>query len=261
MFADGSSVDVVFETVGSFKFICLFHRGMELAVDVVGTPVTIATQDALDKEGAALRDSYIAAGKAIAAAVPQTKTTSGSGASTWDLQAGATQGQADVVQFLPAGPLKISTGDSVKWTSITDTPHTVTFGEPFDPIAQNGAILSFSPAAALPSGGASYSGGAANSGLMDKTGQVPGGSSYTLTFTKAGTYTYVCLLHADQGMKGTIVVSDNAATTPAITPPNTGTGGAAAGRDGAWLPALLMLAVAGAALALAGTRGIAKRRA
>jgi len=54
--------------------------------------------------------------------------------------------------------------------------------------------------------------------------------------------------------------------TPTPTPrsviaaPNTGTGGAA-GTHGSWLPALLMLGIAGAALALAGTRTGAKHEA
>jgi plastocyanin len=257
-----ASTDVTFNVVGDFKFICLFHPGMELAVSVVSTPITIATQDALDKKGAAQRDAFITAGKAIAAGVTLTKTTDTSGMQSWSLQVGATQGQSDVVQFLPPGPLNISTGDKVTWTSATDTPHTVTFGDLSNPIGMFGKFLAISPAAALPSGGATYSGGNANSGLMDKTGQVPGGSSYSLTFTKAGTYTYACLLHADQGMKGTIVVSDKAAAPaqqPAIKPPNTGTGTMAGSGGGGWLPALLVLGIAGVALLVAGTRAAVKR--
>ena len=263
MFKDAST-DVTFNVIGDFKFICLFHAGMELNVSVVGTPVTIATQDTLDKTGKAQSDGFITAGKALAAGITQTKVTDAGGTSTWNMQVGLTQGQADVVQFLPAGPLKINTGDSVKWTSITDTPHTVTFGEPFNPIVTLGQYTTFSPAAALPSGGSTFSGGSANSGLMDKSGQVPGGSAYTLTFTKAGTYTYVCLLHADQGMAGTIVVSDNApapaVAPPAIKPPNTGTGGAA-GTDGSWLAALLLLGATGLALVTAGARAAVKHEA
>ena len=264
MFADGSSADVVFETVGSFKFLCLLHRGMELAVNVSGTPITIAAQADLDKKGDAQRDAFIASGSAIAADAPLTKVTDASGASTWSLQVGATQGQADVMQFLPPGATRISTGDSVKWSTITDTPHTVTFGKQVNPIMMFGQNTGFNPAAALPSGGSTYSGGDANSGLMDVSGWLPGGTSYALTFTKAGTYTYVCLLHSDQGMAGTIVVSDNAsAAAPApqtIKAPNTGTGGAAR-TGGSLLPALLVLGLAGVTLAAAGTRVAAKNEA
>ena len=255
-----AAADVTFNVVGNYTFLCLFHPGMEFAVDVVGTPVTVASQADLDKKGDAQRDAFIASGKAIAAAAELTKATDqAAGAATWNLLVGATQGQADVMQFLPAAPLKIATGDSVKWTSPTDTPHTVTFGEPFNPIVTLGEFTTFSPAAALPSGGSTYSGGNANSGLMDKSGEVPGGSTYSLTFTKAGTYTYVCLLHADQGMAGTIVVSDKApVVVPPIKPPNTGTGGAA-GTHGSWLPTLLLLGIAGAAFVVAGTRAVTKR--
>jgi len=265
-FQKGDSTDVTFNVVGDFTFICLIHPGMALGVHVVGASITIATQDALDKTGAAQRDAFITAGKAIAAGVTLTKTTDASGMQAWNLQVGATQGQSDVVQYLPPAPLNISTGDKVTWTSATDTPHTVTFGDLSNPIGQFGKFLSFSPAAALPSGGATYSGGNANSGLMDKTGQVPGGSSYSLTFTKAGTYTYACLLHADQGMTGTIVVADKAAAPaqqpaqqPAIKPPNTGTGGMAGAGGGGWLPALLVLGIAGVALLVAGTRAAVTR--
>lgn len=260
MFKDASS-DVIFNVVGDFKFLCLVHEGMEFNISVVGTPVTIDTQDAIDKVGKSQSDAFITAGNAIIAAATQTKVTDASGTSTWDSQVGVTKGQVDVLEFLPAGPLNISTGDSVKWTTITGTPHTVTFGEPFNPIVMFGQYTTFSPAAALPSGGATYS-GSNNSGLMDASGQLPGGTSYTLTFTKAGTYTYICLLHGDQGMDGTIVVSDKA-PAPAPMPikaPNTGTGGSAGG-DGSWLAALLILSVAGVALVTAGARTAVKNEA
>jgi len=252
----GNSVDVIFSAVGSYKMICLFHPGMELAVDVTGASVTIASQADLDKQGAAQRDAFIASGKAIIAAAQQTKVTDASGVSTWDMQLGATQDQAAVMQFLPVGPLRISTGDTVKWTSITGVPHTVTFG--LD---------------APPSGGTTYSGGNANSGVMwapggrDTAGRdlplAPGGSTYRLMFTKAGTYAYRCLLHADQGMKGTIVVTDKAPTQPStsLRPPNTGSGGMADAEHGSWLPALLMLSIVGVTLVAAGARMLWKPRA
>jgi plastocyanin len=248
----GATADVIFNVTGTFKFLCLFHPGMEETVTVVGTPITIASQDAIDKVGNAQRDALITAGKALASAATLTKVTDASGASTWDVIPGLTQGKSDVMQFLPAGPTKISTGDTVRWTSITEVPHTITFGN--GPDILNAAGTGFGPGVA-PSGGSTYSGGDANSGVIDNTGTAPGGTSYSLTFTKAGTYTYVCLLHADQGMAGTIIVSDKApvVVAPPIKPPNTGTGGVAGG-GGSWLGAMLLLGVTGVALTAAGAR-------
>ncbi len=65
----------------------------------------------------------------------------------------------------------------------------------------------FNPKVAFPSGGATYDGsGFVNSGLLFL--RVPPGSqkppTYSLTFTKPGTYEYDCLLHP--GMDGTVTV-------------------------------------------------------
>jgi hypothetical protein len=68
-------------------------------------------------------------------------------------------------------------------------------------------LLVFNPKVAFPTGGATYDGtGFVNSGVLVLN--VPPGSkappSFKLTFTKAGKYTYVCLLHP--GMDATITV-------------------------------------------------------
>jgi plastocyanin len=243
----GDSVDVVFSAVGNFKFICLFHPGMELAVDVTSTAGTTASQADLDKQGDAQRDALIASGKAIIAAAQQTKVTDASGVSTWDLQAGADPGQTEVMRFLPDRPLRISTGDTVKWTTKVFAPHTVTFGD--------------SPEAA-PAGESIYNGGNANSGVMyapngrDTAGRdlppAPAGSTYTLTFPRAGTYTYVCLIHANQGMTGTIVVTDKAPAQP--SPPSDDSA------DHRIAYALGATAVAALAIVAAGTWVVRRRR-
>ncbi|MGH2411173.1 MAG: cupredoxin domain-containing protein, partial [Chloroflexota bacterium] len=113
--------------------------------------------------------------------------------------------------FNPA-QLTIHAGDAVVWHGFL---HTITFGPAAQiahlrqtlivPVSQKAGppILAFNPLVALPSGGKTYAGtGFVSSGLLTPTGpQVP---SYTLTFPKAGTYTYVCLLHPH--MQGTIIV-------------------------------------------------------
>jgi hypothetical protein len=97
--------------------------------------------------------------------------------------------------------------------------HTVSFGPPallkklqqsfIVPVPQTSGppLLTLNPRVALPSGGTTYSGtGFVNSGILPLT--LPPGStappSFTLTFTKAGTYPYVCLVHP--GMDATITV-------------------------------------------------------
>jgi plastocyanin len=251
----GDSVDVVFSAVGNFKFICLLHPGMELGVAVTGAAGTTASQADLDKQGDAERDALIAKGKAIIAAAQQTKVTDASGVSTWALQAGADPGQTEVMRFLPDRALNISTGDTVKWTTNVFAPHTVTFGDTPE---------------ALPAGESTYNGGDANSGVMwapggrDTAGRdlppAPGGSTYSLTFTRAGTYAYVCLIHANQGMTGTIVVSDKAPAQPSqpatsAKPSNTGGGG-----HGPWLLAVLTLSIAGVVVVVAAARMLWQRR-
>jgi plastocyanin len=110
--------------------------------------------------------------------------------------------------------LTIHVGDSVVWHGFF---HTVTFGPEalLTSIEQNFVIpvpqkngpplLTINPKAALPSGGNTYDGtGFLNSGIMTalaKGNEVP---SFKVTFTKAGTYDYDCLVHPH--MDGTITV-------------------------------------------------------
>ena len=75
-----------------------------------------------------------------------------------------------------------------------------------------------------------------------------------MTFGKAGTYTYVCVLHAPQGMVGTVVVE--AQTAP--LPPNTGSGTVTGGHSTTlWLAVvgLVVIALGGSSIATARRRG------
>lgn len=118
-------------------------------------------------------------------------------------------------QFFPR-TLTIHVGDTVTW--IGDF-HDVAFGpEPLrdqlekqrlsSVTLKNGqTVLAINPKIALPSGGATYDGtGFVNSGLLflraGPNAKAP--PSYSLTFTKAGTYEYDCLIHP--GMDGSITV-------------------------------------------------------
>lgn len=83
--------------------------------------------------------------------------------------------------FAPA-TLNAQAGDTVVWTNNDSVPHTATSD----------------------SGSPSFS-----------TGQIAAGSSASVTFTAAGTYTYFCEIHP--GMRGTIAVAAAAASPTATT--------------------------------------------
>ena len=106
---------------------------------------------------------------------------------------------ASALAFVPQ-TLWIQPGDTVTWTEEgPQEAHTVTFLAP----GQAEPANPFSP----PAGGSVMSSDTYhNSGLLTYL------DSYSLTFTKPGVYPYICMLHNDYGMHGTIVVE--AAPTP-----------------------------------------------
>ncbi len=120
---------------------------------------------------------------------------------TWAAQAGASD-QNEALQALHFYPstITIDAGDSIQWQYPAGEPHTVTFLGPraSPPPASD-------PSAAAPAGGIAYDGSTYTS-----SGFLLGGKTYTLTFPKAGTYKYYCLVHGE--MVGTVVVA------PAGTP-------------------------------------------
>lgn len=119
----------------------------------------------------------------------------------WLVQAGgSSQNEAlQALQYYP-GTITIDAGDSVTWQFPAGEPHTVTFlGPKSAPPPPN------DPNNPVPAGGSSYDGTTYTS-----SGFLLGGKGYSLTFPKAGTYTYYCLIHGE--MVGKVVVQ------PAGTP-------------------------------------------
>jgi plastocyanin len=141
----------------------------------------------------------------------------------WIVQAGDGQaGASDTTNtttndsFYPRH-LTVKVGDTVEWIGGF---HTITFGPEAMRTALEKALfipipggtgapkLQFNPRVAFASGGATYDGsGFVNSGIL-AFAVAPGSKappSFKLKFTKAGTYTYDCLIHP--GMDGTITVT------------------------------------------------------
>ena len=134
---------------------------------------------------------------ACGASVPSSNTPGGSG-TQWRLNAGGAA-HANAYQGLQYYPktIAINAGDTVTWTFASLEPHTVTFlgaGQATPPPATD-------PSAPRPAGGSSY-----NGSTYTSSGFIAGGFSYSLTFTKPGTYAYYCLIHQPE-MQGVIVVN------------------------------------------------------
>ncbi len=268
-----STFSVTFPSNGTFKFICLFHGGMELSVSVVAAGATADSQAALDSRAASELQANLAAGEAAASAVVPAGTESlPDGTSKYHAVAGTestTPGiDADVMRFF-RNSITVRAGDTVEWLNTTDIPHTVSFGfgTNIPPLAtplpqpSGPPLLALNPAVFAPAGGTTYSGtGQLNSGVI---GEGFGATTTDIKFMTPGTFTYVCLIHADQNMMGTITVTGaaaGAAATPTagtpsgISGPNTGTGPEASGGWAGWLTALALAAVAGASLVFGGMR-------
>jgi plastocyanin len=90
------------------------------------------------------------------------------------------------LMFMP-DPLKIAVGQTVTWRNDEPITHTVTSGQVTGVDSKTGLRAGQQP-----------------DGLFNA--RLPGkGSTFTFTFTKAGTYSYYCDIH--QGMNASVVVA------------------------------------------------------
>lgn len=168
---------LTFTQPGTYEYLCLVHPGMKSEIHVAGS----------DK----LADGPVAS-----------------------VTVGVGDDNVSVMRFAP-GDLQIHVGESVAFVN-HDTgmmPHTVSFrgDTPVldvvvpQPQQDGPPLLLFNPAVFGPSGNARAFTGQEylNSGVLM---QGAPGEPFSVTFTRPGTYEYVCLLHENMGMKGTITV-------------------------------------------------------
>jgi plastocyanin len=213
----GQTFAVGFPAAGNFKFVCLLHNNMTGVVHVLEAGATLPhTQEFYDEqaanEGQELlddidRDAAVAAlaahnhGNGVPAGIGQIVATGG-GSQT-----------LSVVRFLV--PTKvIHVGETVDWTNLDPvTPHTVTFGTPpanaFAPSANVTTDPDGALHATISSTTDNVSSGLIAAAPQDQTGlpqPPPGVTRFRVTFTQAGAFNYMCLLHGSLGMTGKVVV-------------------------------------------------------
>lgn len=219
--ADRKTFTLTFTKPGAYEYHCEFHPGMKGKITVLPAdqplPKTQADYEQIAQAEAA---QALDAAKNLERQMSQPAVNSRpDGTQEYVLEMlGDSKTMATVLRFLPSS-LHIRVGDTVTWRMPDYTElHTVTFldrgqKEPdvatAEPQPNGPPKLLINAQVEKPAGGKIYEGqGYFNSGYMMRLeGQPP--ATYSLTFTKPGTYEYRCLIHDEFGMKATIVVEPN----------------------------------------------------
>ncbi len=211
---NGQTFTVIFPTTGNFKFACLFHENMTGAVHVLAASESLPhdqafydNEDKLDRRALITKQDYTGhlvghgAGNDVIAGVGRVIATTGG------------KHTVSILRFMQKR-VRIHVGDTVEWGNDDPiTPHTITFGvEPENPIPPSANVTVDSDGArhgVINSSADSVHSGFIQAAPEDRIGLPQsslGVTRFRVTFTKRGTYRYICALHDTLGMVGTVVV-------------------------------------------------------
>jgi plastocyanin len=174
---------------GQYIYLCLLHAFMAGSIEVVDDDADRLAPEAVSQAG---RDAFQQA-QASAQEIPEPTAAKGAVTAGWGDKIVA------VNRFSPK-KIAVKVGETVAWKLGSPyEPHTVTFESPFQSPEDEGVPA---PGGIPPRG--KYAGGFAHSGIFGPKPAFPS-DSYSLTFTKVGTYPYICVLHP--GMTGQVQVT------------------------------------------------------
>lgn len=212
---DAPTYSVTFPSAGNFKFVCLIHADMTGVVHVADPSQALPhDQEFYDGEAQRERDLLLAHAARIAhhsedapvnhvaAGIGQIVTTTGAGSQTVSLMRFVRQ------------TIVVAVGDTIEWTSLDPSiNHTVTFGtEAADPRPPSPGVTPTADGARHATIGSPTD--SLNSGFLSPAPQDranlaqsnPGVTRFRVTFTSAGIFNYICAVHDQLGMKGTVIV-------------------------------------------------------
>lgn len=217
-----------FTKAGTFTFFCAVHPGMTGTVKVVAKGRKIPSQAAVAKQAAKELAGYVAKAKAADKAGQSAKDT---------VQAGADgRGYANYAFYPAKLSVRVNTPVTLQMAPHSTENHTFSFGPEGDLMAlvQNqiapapdsapggpptlvasSSVFLQSDAVLPPYDGTNHGNGFWNTGTLSSAphlvaGILPSGpgrfpTKQTITFSKPGTYHYICLIHPE--MHGTIEVT------------------------------------------------------
>jgi plastocyanin len=211
---------VKFPSAGNFKLVCLVHFDMTGSIHVLNASETLPYEQDFYNREAQTDGTALVAGASRLASVglaedndggPAGKVTAGVGATVTTSGAGS---QTEALMRFLQELIVIRVGGTVEWTNLDpSTPHTVTFGtEPADPRVPSNNVTATSDGARHAVIGTTSD--SVNSGLLTlafqdrpNLAQSPlGVTRFRITFTSPGVFNYICALHDNLGMKGTVIV-------------------------------------------------------
>jgi plastocyanin len=227
---NGATFTVIFPKTGDFKLVCLVHERMTGAVHVLDASQPLPhDQDFYDRQAADQRRDLLSDRDGHLEEACRQHGDQGEhhhsidahlvtvGVGEISATAGGSQ-TLSVVRFID-DKIYIHAGQTVEWNNHDPvTPHTVTFGtEPANILGPPVGHITTDPDGALHAT-ISSSADSVHSGLIVAPPQerlgVPesppepplGVTRFRVTFTRAGTFPYICALHDNLGMKGTVFV-------------------------------------------------------
>jgi plastocyanin len=219
---NGPEFSVKFTSEGTYDYFCFIHPFMTGKVYVQGPGIGEQdNQASIDARGASDYTSQIAELKSAAgaaAAKPVAISSKAGGGKKYTLMISSANDVmvGDVMQFFP-GTLNVGINDQVEFVSNVHTPHDVAF-------LPAGMDLAGPPPPELAAwdpfaSGVNYSVGVKVDGTKFIASpmlglEFPDGVKASFTMSKAGSYTYACILHASQGMMGKINVTSGAPGAP-----------------------------------------------
>jgi plastocyanin len=210
----GQTFSVMFPSPGNFKLVCLVHPDMTGVVHVLDTSARLPHEQSFyDREAADQAHDLLAElnqGQAHHHMVSQNAIVVGTGKT---LANAGGHDSISLMRFVQT-ELVVHAGATVEWNNDDPSmPHTITFGtEPQDPFPPSPNVTVDADGAlhaTIASTSDSVHSGFIVSAPQDEIGspQTPlGPTRFRVTFTSPGVYPYICALHDDLGMKGTIIV-------------------------------------------------------
>lgn len=213
----GQSYSVNFPTPGNFKLVCLVHTRMTGAIHVLPLSEMLPHDQAFyDRAASTVREALLSEAESLNGRDNEENDHPGNaviaGRSSIHSTGGGSQTVSVMRFFNPV--IVVRVGDTVEWTN-TSTPvfHTVTFGaEPFNDAPPSQGVTPDADGArhaVISSPNQSV-----NSGFLGIPNQETPGTAeapldttrFRVTFTAPGTFNYICGLHDNLGMRGTVIV-------------------------------------------------------